>query len=428
MKSAKLCIPVFILFTLCLILLGCVYEPLGSTDIEPSESSIQTVDDSVVDSTEPLIPIVNTSCVIIAERTYEHEGRVMPSGKMFIPLEFDGAPQLHEIKNNLPVITFYQFDMTTLQGDGWNESYFEEMNTPRYGVVFRETPDSVLYTLFDEDFNVVSTTDIFEFPTEIGDYIMRIDVFDSAFYVRIVIGEPRGWCDRIDRYHGGREGLKVYDFNKILEMRELLDKDDQAVADYFNSICDIEDGRRWECPCFIQTRADLLSFFSWIRFDQLQLPFSHTAALESFLLRDGYADIYVRYIIDDMRFTFVYPSIIMSPFNESNEGTSDNGIAQGSFQRLATVGDAYIYFCRNVYRVENPDFSEQPEYQEPPDVSFMLNVNGMPVTVIVSIDCVNPDTCEDGWDFGDGHSCHGEWVDRQTAFDGLLQFEFITLF
>jgi len=314
--------------------------------------------------------------------------------------------------------------MTTLQEDGWNRGYFDEMNTPKYDTVFSDTPDSVLYTLFNEDLQIVSSSEKFVFPAEIGDYILRIDVFDTEYYARIVVGEPRGWCDRIDRHHGGGEGLMVYDFDTLMEINALLAKDDKAIADYFKSICDREDERRSECPCFIRTKADLQSFFSWTRLDHLRLPFSDTASLENILLRDSYADIYVRYTIDDMRFNFIYQPFVSYDNEESIEGVRDNGIVEWSVEWLTSVDDVDVYIYRITDHFEISDFSELPE---DPRVIFILSIDGMQVELGVSIDCKNPETCENGQDYGRGHSCNGEWVDRQAAIDGIKQFTFTAL-
>ena len=135
------------------------------------------------------------------------------------------------------------------------------------------------------------------------------------------------------------------------------------------------------------------------------------------------SDIYVRYTIGDMRFIFhINPGMSFITY-ESIEGIRVNEVAQWS--RLTTVGDVNIYVHRMIDQNDNPDFPEQPE---DPQVIFILSVNGMYVGVSVSIDCVNPGACVNGWDFGSGHSCNGEWVDRQAAIDGILQFEFKALF
>jgi len=363
--------------------------------------------------TEPHVPIIIAPRVIIAEQTWEHEGQMKYDGKIFIPLDFGKDAQLQKIKNYLPVITFYPFDMTTLQGDGWNQRYFEQLNTSNHGVVFNETPERpAWYTLFNEGLDIVSTLGRFEFPSEIGDYILQINVFDTAYYARIVVGEPRGWCNRTDRYHGGGEGLKVTDFDTILEIRALLDQDDQAIEEYFREICDREDGGRMECPCFIRTRADLQSFFSWLRLDQVRLPFSGTATLNNIVLRGRYADIYVRYTIDEMLFNFIlYPSNQRS----TEDIMAGWGTHADSYKLFATVDDANIY----IYESES---------NNDPRVLFILCVNGAYVSVSASISCANPDICDRGENFGSGHSCFGEWVDRQVAIDAIMQFEFRTLF
>jgi len=404
---------------------GCVSEPPENLNKSSGASDNQTGDAESIKLTEPHVPVIETPRMIIAENTWEHEGKIMSGGKVFIPMEFDNDPQLQEIKESLPVITFYPFDMTTLQGDGWNLDYFERINTPFHGVVFYDTPETVLYTLYDEDFEAAGITEMFEFPVEPGDYILRIDALDTAFFARIVVGEPRGWCERIDRYHGGGEGLRVNDYDTLLEIHALLEKDDRAVADYFKAICDREDGRRWECPCFIQTIADLQSFFSWIRLDQIRLPFSQTASFDSMVLRDRYADFSVSYVIDDMLFNFYFYPGMIDNTGENYEDTRGDGIVFWSYERVATVDDVNIYIYRIHDNFENPDFPGLPEN---PQVSFILSVSGSHVGASIYIKCKNPETCENGHDFGSGHTCNGEWVDRQAAIDGILQFEFNTLF
>ena len=416
MKYAARYITVLLLISLSFGIIGCAS---GQSD-DPVGNNVD-IDSLIKHQTS----VTNPPRVIIAQKTYEKDGQIMPYGKTFIPYEFENDPKLQEIKNYLPVITFYPFDMSTLQGDGWNLEYFEELIEPTHSVVFIETPESVLYTVFDEKLNILSTSEKFEFPTEIGDHILRIDAFDVAFFVRLVVGEPRGWCDRIDRYHGGGEGLMVYDFDTLLEIRDLLDNDDSAIKNYFKTICDSDDSYKMECPCFIQTKADLQSFFSWLRLDQLQLPFSQNALLSNIQLRDRYSDIYVRYMIDDMRYIFSFYPWMISTDKESIEGIRDNGIAQWSIEYLATVGDVDIYTHHIARHFDIPNFSELPE---DPRVIFILDINGRHVEVSVSIECSNPETCEKGDDFGSGHSCRGEWVDRQAAIDGILQFEFKKLF
>jgi len=416
MKYAARYITVLFILALCFAVIGCTSEQSG--DSVGDNIDIESLIKEQTSATNP-------PRVIVAERTWEQDGQIMPYGKIFVPYEFENDPKLCEIKNYLPVITFYPFDMNTLQGDGWNLGYFKDLMEPAHGVVFIETPESVLYTVFDENLNIISTTENFEFLTEIGDYILKIDVFDTAFFIRLVVGEPRGWCDRINRHHGGGEGLMVYDYDTLLEIRDLLDKDDNTIKNYFKAICDSADSYKMECPCYIQTKADLQSFFSWLRLDQLQLPFSQNALFNNILLRDRYSDIYVRYTIDDIRYNFIfYPSISFDN-DESIEGIRDNGIVQWSIEYLASVGDVDIYTHHITRHFDIPNFSELPE---DPRVIFILGINGRQVEVSVSIECSNPETCERGEDYGSGHSCRGEWVDRQAAIDGILQFEFKTLF
>jgi len=145
----------------------------------------------------------------------------------------------------------------------------------------------------------------------------------------------------------------------------------------------------------------------------MPLPFSDTVALDNIVLRDSYADIYVRYTIDDMLFNFVfYPGNQLSAEDIIAIAGRDNADA---YRLLATVNDVDIY----IYERANDNH---------PSVGFTLGGNGFFGTVHVFIPCANPNTCDRGWDFGHGHSCDGEWVDRQAAIDGILQFEFRTLF
>jgi len=81
-------------------------------------------------------------------------------------------------------------------------------------------------------------------------------------------------------------------------------------------------------------------------------------------------------------------------------------------ERLTTAGDVNIY-------VNNASKS--------PGVSFNLSVDGAYMGVHVFIPCANPDTCARGHNFGRGHVCDGEYVDRRAAVEGLLQFTYQTI-
>ena len=335
-------------------------------------------------------------------------------GKTYIPLEFAGEPLLREIKNDLPVITYYPVDYSRYDPEYINPIYLNQVFTAE--IAFDEIPERVSYTLYDENFEEIYSADTFTPPEQVGDYILRIDAVDTAYLVRIVIGEPREECRYIDRYHGGGAGLMVYDFGTLLEIRSLLDTDDEAIEEYLSNICVGNNGERnWECPCFLQTRADIQNLFSWLRLDELRLPLSDSVPLREMLIRDSYEDIYIRYEIGAMLFNFYFSPGAYWNADEGAEGWHDNGIAEWLNERVITFNDV------NVYAVD---------IDKNPDVSLFLSVNGRYMSCHVSIPCMNPETCERGEPIPSSseHYCRGEQVDRQAAIDGLMQFEFKTLF
>jgi hypothetical protein len=374
--------------------------------------------------TEAHVPVINKPRVWI-------ENWTVSSPKVFIPHWYNPLTESeYPHKDYLPVITHYTLDTSTLEGGGWNMDYFRERNEFKISVVFDQTPQNVTYTLFDEDWDSIYISEAFSAPFEPGDYVLMINIDnDSEIYlIRLFHGGHREECNRIDTYHGGGAGLKVHNFDTLLEIRDLSDTDDATIAAYFKAICDGQKGRIWNCPCFIQTRVDLQSFLSWTRLDETRIPFSDTAELQEILLRERYGDIYVQYTIGDMLFNFNFSpeSFVHGNNDEGIEGIHDNGIAQWSTERLTTIGDVNIYTHHMVDVFGDPNFSEQPE---DPRVIFILSVNGVYVGLDVSIPCKNPDTCEQEYfDRGNRRNCRGEWVDRQAAIDGIMSFEFKTLF
>jgi hypothetical protein len=368
---------------------------------------------------EAHVPAINTPRVWI-------ENWTVSSPKTFIPHWHNPLTESeYPHKDDLPVITHYTIDTSKLEGGGWNMDYFRERNEFKISVVFDETPQHVNYTLFGENGEWLYTSQTFSAPFEPGDYILEINVNnDSEIYViRLFHGGHRDECNRIDTYHGGGAGLKVHDFDTLLEIRDLLDTDDSTIATYFKTVCDGQEGRIWECPCFIQTKVDLQSFFSWTRLDQVRLPFSDTASIDNILLRERYGDIYVRYTIGDMLFNFEFnPASFLHGNTESFEGWGDNGMGgRWLIERLTTVGDVNIY--------THELYDGEILIEDDPTVVFILSVNGAYMNAYISIPCKNPDTCEQEWfDRGNGHNCRGEWVDRQAAIDGIMSFEFKTLF
>jgi hypothetical protein len=327
-------------------------------------------------------------------------------GKVYVPLEFMGEPSLREIKEDLPVITIHRYKDEDI--------YF------RYGrdleTVFDKMPEYVFYTLYDECFNEVYSRETFEMPSQVGDYILWIDTSwagDGSFVylIRFVVGEPRELCRFVNWHHGGGYGLFLEGgFNKLLEIHSLLEQDDKAIRDYFSALCAEHDRTVWLCPCYIQTRADLQNLFSWLRLNELRLPFSDNVPLRSISIGDQ--SLHVLYTIDDMLFNFyMSPPNYGSTLEELMEVWANQG---DEMPELLTVnGDVRIYIGNR------PDC---------PSVSFSISVNGTHVGVHVTIPCAIPDTCDRGDAFGGVHSCNGEQVDKLAAIKGILQFDFRTLF
>ena len=335
---------------------------------------------------------------------------IMSSGKVYIPIEFESSPSLHEIQDALPVVALYPYNLEGFSAaDGWNLSYWDYWNDLE--VVYTQQPDSTEYTLYDNYFEVIYSTDFFTPPSDVGEYVLKIIAswvletqgdYSAEYYIKIVVVEPREpFCGNLDTYHGGSLGLVLRDgFHELLELEKHLP---------FS--CTTDD--TWSCPCILQTNVDVQNLNSWVGLDKLRLPFSETIQFSEMLVRDRYADIYVRYTLDDMIFNFnIYPGNTWNA-EEIVEGWHDNGFAQWHMVRIATVGDVNIY--------------TETDHDANPDIGFTLSVNGALVSLHVYIPCKNPDTCVNGEDFGWGHNCRGEWVDRQAALDGLMQFEFRTL-
>jgi len=357
-----------------------------------------------VDKGEAHVSDFSTPKVRITDQT--------PSAKAYIPLEFSGSMQ--EIKGDLPVITYYP------TGGGGAVNLKLELK-----FIFDETPENVSYTLFNESFEKVFAEERFTSPTEPGDYILRIDAFDTAYLIRIVIGEPRKQCMFIDYYHGGGEGLRVHSFDEILELRALLELDDEALEAHLSTFCAGINGTGRECPCYLQTRADIQSLFSWLRLDETRLPHSDSVPLREIIIRDSYADIYATYQLGDVILSFeLIPGNFINADVDMDgndlEGWSENWQGYKSFtERVTTVGDVNIFTSHHL---------EPPELVDDPSVGFFLSVNGKFASCYVFIPCKKPDTCDRGANYGHGHSCRGEWVNRQTAIDTLMQFEFKPLF
>jgi len=338
------------------------------------------------------------------------------SGKTYIPLEFNGNMQ--EIKGELPVVTHYTIDVSKLQGDGWNMDYFTVRNKFIVEVEFDEIPQSVTYMLFDENWNTIYAEETFTAPSEPGDYVLVINIDnDSEVYlIRLFHGGHREECRYIDFYHGGGEGIILHEgFHELLDLYALLEQDDETIEEYLSTLCKREYASR-ECPCYLQTRVDIQNLFSWLRLDELRLPLSDSVPLREMLIRDRYADIYMRYEIGDMLYNFsLSPASFWNVDESIEEGWHGNEDFQWFTERVITIGDVNIY--NNYY----PIF---------PELVFNLSINGRYISCDVSIPCANPETCERGEPIPSSseHYCRGEQVDRQAAIDGLMQFEFRTLF
>ncbi|MDR2558334.1 MAG: hypothetical protein LBC86_02150 [Oscillospiraceae bacterium] len=238
---------------------------------------------------------------------------------------------------------------------------------------------------------------------------------DALAILRVAAGLPPfatgeyELCRYVDWYHGGGTGLILQDgFHELLMWYDLLVQADETIEEYLSTICRRE--YVFYCPCFLQTRGDILNFLFWLNLSELRLPFSDIAPLREIIIRDRYKDIYARYIIGDMVYNFMLYPI-------DSEGITVEEIIAGwvdsdSYKLLTTADDVNIYVR---------DFDEDPRGL------FILSVNGAYAEVSISIDCANPDTCDRGVDYGSGHQCYGEQVDSQAALDGLMQFEFKTL-
>ncbi|MCL2019965.1 MAG: hypothetical protein FWG70_09435 [Oscillospiraceae bacterium] len=326
--------------------------------------------------------------------------RIVSNSKVYIPLEFEQPPILSEIYGDLPVIALYPYNLDAFSAEnGWNLSYWDYWNN--FEVFPDEFTEISEYILYGENFEVIYSGENFTPPTssEVGEYLLSIN---RQFYIKLVIVEPRvPYCGNLDDYHGGSYGLLLREgYDELLELEKRVPF--ACTTDEWTS-----------CPCFLQTETDVQNLYSWLRLNELRLPFSDTAAFREISVRARYGDIYVRYELDDMVFTFnIHPHGSWTV--DTVEGWRSNGFVETYTERVTTVDDV------NIYRVTYPDYGK-------PSVSYSLSVNGAPVGLNISIPCKIPDTCDRGADYGGGHVCDGEWVDRQEAFEGLMQFRFETL-
>jgi hypothetical protein len=373
----------------------------------------------------PHVPAYSVPRVRIIDRT-------VSSPKVYLPLQVHGDYEgLSGVDlNDIPVITFYPVDMEAVSQGHWNLSYFEEMNSrlSRLEIEFAETPDMVSYTRTSDWQSAIVTTEEFVAPTVEGDYILRINAVwgeeRSLFVIRFVIGEPRefgGQCMYIDLYHGGGDGLRLTSFDDIRMILDLAEQGDQAVAAHFGGICEYErtlNTRRWECPCFLQSRADVQNLFSWLRLNEVRFPFADSMPPNEILIRDRYGDVYVRYTLGDMIFSFT-----LYPANEvSTEGLTEiwaNNDYSPDIARVMTKGDVNIYLVEEGHGL--------------PSANYIICVDGVYVSLYVYIPCAaaNPEDCEkcmERPDFGSGRGrCDGEVVNRQAVIEALLNFQFKTV-
>jgi hypothetical protein len=196
--------------------------------------------------------------------------------------------------------------------------------------------------------------------------------------------------------HGSHPGIPLQEgFHELLKWYDLLEKDDEAVEEYLSTICL---GRgRFTCPCNLQTRSDVLNLLYWLNLNELRLPFSDSVPFRSASISYEMNGISVNYTIDDMTFHFNFRPPRMN-----------------ADEPIATMGDVKIYY--------SPD--------DDPRIRFAIMANRTFFSLSISIPCANPDTCErDLYPVaGYPHFCPGEQVDFQAALDGLMLFEFKTLF
>jgi len=348
----------------------------------------------------------------IASRTIPRVIIIVPADagrKVYVPYEDGpGRETRRSLPPEIPVITFYPE----------NIDYVE-----RFEVVFRETPSDILYKINDdENFEEVYSGETLIIPSQTGSYRLHVNAlwieddgstFDAIYTIKIVIGEPREKCNYIDWYHGGGDGLAFYEsIYEILEFYDLLEEYYETVDEYLSTVC-IGEYTGGECPCYMQTKADIQDLFSWLRLKELRLPYSADIPFLQMNIRNRYADVYVSYIIDDMYYTFNMNPPDYRPSIEEEIADPDNQ-RRDSFELIATAGDVNYYMY--VY-----------DRDEIPLLSFSISVNGETIGCAVRIPCIDPDTCDRGWDFGGGHECYGEKIDIQAAIDGLLKFDFIKL-
>jgi len=215
-------------------------------------------------------------------------------------------------------------------------------------------------------------------------------------------------CGNINEYNSVSTGEILYEsFDELLELHELLQQDDKTIKEYLSDVFPCAVGE--QCTCFLQTKADL---FSWLKLDELRLPFSDSIPLKEILIRIGYyEDIYVRYALGDMLFSFY-----LSPYDPLYVEEIITGWENpDAYKLLATKDDV------NIYTYEDESYDD-------PRVFIAFSVNGVYVVCDVSVPCENPATCDRGQPFGSEHFCGGGQVDKQAAIDGITQFEFKTLF
>jgi hypothetical protein len=315
--------------------------------------------------------------------------RLLFSGVTHYPAEFTGEPLLNEVRYTLPVTVVYGIHANNAE------------------VLFGEEPSRVLYTWYDEDYSLVYSDKVFEerLPLytgeNLGEYILRIDAawgdFEAVYLMRVVTakGSSRNQCLYMEQYRDSDGYLVFRDgIDGLLELYDLYVRIKQSGHSY-----------------------DLQEMFSLLRLEELRFPFSDTVLPKRVKLSPFRGSVTAEYVIEDMDFTF---SVSADSFSNADEQ-----IQNGLTRRIATVGDVNIY---------TPVYEDLLDAN--PSVEFDLSVNGRFVSLTVSIPCASPDRCIRGservWSGGynriDGHNCSGEWVNRQTALDALMQFEFKPVF
>jgi len=344
------------------------YEGTGLDNASVSSDDSDVSSDPITEM-NPYIP-----SIIIPKARIEVQGESGP--KVYVPLEFETGnierevTLLQEIRKDLPVITYYEFD---------DYSYDFE-------IVFYKLPEYAVYTLYDEDIKEVYSKDSFSLPLQEGGFILRIDASWTeengealvlTYFVKIIVGGPREQCIHADWYHGGGGGLVLYEgFNELFDLHDLLELDDKTLEKHL-SVYYSRGEDRWICPCFLKTRSDVQNLFSWMRLNEVRVPFSDSIPLREILIRDRYADIYARYVIGDMIFNFILspaPRTIIA--EDIFELWKENSPADVQIELITTVDDINIYIIHFL--------------DDDPRVTFVLSVNGAYVEVEVSIPCTVP--------------------------------------